>query len=94
MIVVNAWWRGAASDACAQLRGPGASGVSGVYSSRTDPGWLYPESFRREPRQSTRQAMKAAGCAVERWSEAAEAAGTIGGFYGGSGVLQRRALPQ
>ena len=64
----------------------------GVYSTTSDPGWLYPDKFRREPRQSTRQAMKAAGCQLERWSEAAESAGgNIGGYFGGSG-LRRHAL--
>ena len=76
-------WRGAAADACAQLRVDKRGVISG-----SDPGWTFPEQFRREPRQSVRQAMKVAGCSVERWSEATDVGGQLGGAWGGSG-LQR-----
>lgn len=81
-------WRGAAVDACAQLR----MDTRGVYSTAAASGWTFPDQLTREPRQSVRQAMKAAGCSMERWSEAAAdtASGlALGGHWGGSG-LQRR----
>ena len=81
-------WRGAAADACSQLRSERLS--NGVYSSTQDPGWTYADQFRRDARFCSRQAMKAAGCSIERWSEAATSAGTgaIGGRWGGSGLIR------
>ena len=77
-------WRGAAADACAQL-----SEMGGAYSSTADPGWVYPGPFKKEPRQATRLAMKAAGCPIDRGSESVNACASLGGHWGGSGIVRR-----
>ena len=75
-------WRGAAADACVSVSSGGVS--SGGET------WTYADTFKREPRNITRQAMRSAGCSVERWSEVADAAlaRAVGGHYGGSGIVR------
>ena len=63
-------WRGVAAQACGRLearpRGTAGSAVG-------DAGWIYPEMFRRDPRLTTRAALKALGCMSTRSADACSA---------------------
>ena len=48
----------------------------GVFST-TDPGWTYADQFHRDPKHATRIAMKAAGCPMDKWTDASP---DMGGF--------------